>query len=224
MKNLKEIPDTNFRNELKKLFYNAFENELLDVNNEEVVNCETLSLYNLNIKDLTGIEYFLNLEYLDCSYNRLTSLSNLPDTLKELYCYNNSLTTLPNLPKTLEYLDCSYNRLTSLSNLPSTLKKLYCYNNQLTTLPTLPDTLEYLDCHYNNLTALPNLPDTLKGLYCHYNRFTNNENIFIDSKNNVIIKQNDIFFSGCCCNKTATEAKKLCLEHGYNEAIEYFSL
>jgi len=33
-----------------------------------------------------------------------------------------------------------------------------------------------------------------------------------------------MFFSGCCCNKTTTEAKELCLEHGYNEAIEYFSL
>jgi len=114
MKNLKQIPDINFINKLKDLFPKAFENELLDVNNSDVVSCEELSVTGLKIKDLTGIEYFLNLKYLYCSSNSLTTLPELPDTLEKLYCFNNQLTNLPNLPGTLEYLDCSNNNLTSL--------------------------------------------------------------------------------------------------------------
>jgi len=204
MKNLKEIPDRNFRKKLKEFFPAAFEDELLDINNEKIVNCKKLFVTYLNILDLTGIEWFVNLE--------------------ELYCFNNQLTSLPNLPKTLEYLDCSNNQLTSLPELPNKLITLGCYENNLTTLPELPNRLEYLNCRNNQLTTLPKLPKKLKHLYCHYNRFTNNENIFIDSEGRVIVKQNDIFFAECKCNKTATEAKKLCLEHGYNEAIKYFSL
>jgi len=39
MKNLKEIPDRNFRNKLKIYFPAAFEDELLDINNEKIVSC-----------------------------------------------------------------------------------------------------------------------------------------------------------------------------------------
>jgi len=244
MKNLQIIPDTNFRNILKKLFPKAFENGLLDINNEEIVSCEELKVIDLNIKDLTGIEWFINLVELSCGGNQLTTLPNLPKTLKGLYCYNNSLTTLPELPKTLknlyshsnqlttlpelpdtlERLWCSRNKLTNLPTLPDRLKQLYSSSNSLTTLPNLPDTLEYLYCDKNQLTSLPVLPGTLEDLYCHDNNFTNNENIFIDSKGRVIVKQNDKYFFDCECNKTAIEAKKLCLEHDYNEAIEYFGL
>jgi len=169
MKNLKEISDTNFRNKLKKIFPNAFEGELLDINNDIIINCKFLWFNNLNIKDLTGIEWFINLENLDCSYNRLTSLPNLPNALKELHCYNNKLTTLPNLPDTLEFLGCCDNKLISLPNLPDTLKSLYCFDNRLTTLPKLPKTLKYLWCSNNRLTSLPNLPDILIELSSHNN-------------------------------------------------------
>jgi len=141
MKNLKEIPDINFRNRLKRLFTEAFENELLDINNGKVASCKRLSLYNLNIKDLTGIEYFVNLKYL--------------------YCFENSLTSLSNLPDTLEYLDCRNNQLISLPKLPDTLNALFCSNNSLTYLPVLPDTLEVLLSN-NNMLPPARLPKTLK--------------------------------------------------------------
>jgi Leucine-rich repeat (LRR) protein len=34
---------------------------------------------------------------LDCSYNNLTGLDNLPTTLKDLHCYYNKITSLDNL-------------------------------------------------------------------------------------------------------------------------------
>jgi len=166
MKNLKEIPDTNFRNRLNELFPKAFENELLDVNNNEIIKCKKLNVIGLNIQDLTGIEWFINLEYLYCSHNRLTSL---PKTLKILSCSNNQLTNLPNLPSTLKELWCSNNNLTTLPKLPKTLEYLACSNNQLTFLPNLPDTLEELSCYNNRLTSLPILPSTLELLWSYNN-------------------------------------------------------
>ena len=29
---------------------------------------------------------------------------------------------------------------------------------------------------------------------------------------------------GCCCNKTEEEFKKICLNKGFNEVIEFFNL
>ena len=75
------------------------------------INTIQINCYNSNLIDLDGIEQFTNLKRLHCSYNKLTSLPNLPDILEELWCDNNQLTSLPDLP--------------------DTLKELYCYNNQL---------------------------------------------------------------------------------------------
>jgi len=144
MKNLKKIPDINFRNRLKRLFPNVFENELLDINNNEIINCKILIVTLLKIKDLTGIEYFVNLKELWCFNNNLTTLPKLPKTLKKLWCSNNRLTSLPNLPDTLEFLGCCDNKLISLPNLPDTLKSLYCNNNMFPPAK-LPKNLKYFE-------------------------------------------------------------------------------
>ena len=68
---------------------------------------------------------------LNLSDKGLTSLPELPDSLKELSCSKNNLTTLPELPDSLEKLDCWNNNLTSLPELPDSLKELYCSENNL---------------------------------------------------------------------------------------------
>jgi Leucine-rich repeat (LRR) protein len=77
---------------------------------------------------------------LDCGYNALTELPQLPTTLVELYCGGNQLTELPQLgsegtPSKLVKLWCSDNQLTELPQLPSTLVELYCGNNPITYPP-----------------------------------------------------------------------------------------
>ncbi len=72
-----------------------------------------------------------SLKILNLSYNNLTSLPELPDSLEELFCDNNQLTSLPKLPKSLKKIICTYNQLTSLPELPDSLKELYCEGNQL---------------------------------------------------------------------------------------------
>ena len=68
------------------------------------------------INDLTGIEAFVSLTYLDCSYNQITSLDLSSCTaLTYLNCLSNYLTSLDvSTCSALTSLNCSYSLLTSL--------------------------------------------------------------------------------------------------------------
>ena len=112
------------------------------------------------------------METLNCDFNQLTTLPELPNSLIELRCIVNQLTSLPELPNSLETLDCDQNQLTSLPELPNSLETLYCEQNQLTSLPELPNALHFLNCRENLLTALPELPNSLHYLYCSHNQIT----------------------------------------------------
>lgn len=111
-----------------------------------------------NIKDLTGIELFPNLEKLDCKNNNLTRLDVSKNTkLTKLYCEFNQLTGLDLSKNTaLTKLDCALNPLTSLDVSNNTaLTYLDCNYNQLTSLDLSQNTaLTKLGCHDNQLTSL----------------------------------------------------------------------
>lgn len=130
-----------------------------------------------NIKDLTGIELFPNLEKLDCKNNNLTRLDVSKNTkLTKLYCEFNQLTGLDLSKNTaLTELNCQVNQLTSLDLSKNTaLTKLDCALNPLTSLDVSNNTaLTYLDCNYNQLTGLDLSPNTaLTKLGCHDNQLT----------------------------------------------------
>lgn len=110
------------------------------------------------------------LVYLNCSRAEITTLSNLPNTLKELDCSDNHLKYLTHLPECLELLDCSENKITALEELPCSLKTLNCSNNQLTRLTGLPKQLETLDCSYNKIRTLDNIPPSIQTCYCNNNQ------------------------------------------------------
>jgi Leucine-rich repeat (LRR) protein len=46
-----------------------------------------------------------SLTKLNCSYNQIKSLDNLPNSLVELDCKTNQIISLDNLPKNLEILN-----------------------------------------------------------------------------------------------------------------------
>ena len=55
-----------------------------------------IDVYDMEIADLTGIEYFTELKYLDCAGNHLTSLDLSRNTkLAELDAENNTYTITP---------------------------------------------------------------------------------------------------------------------------------
>ncbi len=110
------------------------------------------------LSDLSGIEYFTGLTYLDCSYNQLTELDVTKNTaLINLNCYKNQLAALDVTKNTaLTRLRCYENRLTALDVTKNTaLTELYCFGNQLTELDVTKNTaLTQLHCFENRLTEL----------------------------------------------------------------------
>ena len=168
------IPDANFKAKLlaasttnliaRSLAGNFFK---IDINNDgQIQQSEALSVSELNIKgtfnnsisDLTGIQNFENLNYLDCSNNNLSSLdvSSLIN-LFSLNCSYNKLTTL-NISKlfNLRSLNCRDNLLNSLSASSSVnLTELICTSNKLTSLNVSSlVNLQSLYCGFNLLSSL----------------------------------------------------------------------
>jgi Leucine-rich repeat (LRR) protein len=121
---------------------------------------------------LTELSISNHLTFINCSYNPLRTLPELPRGLRALTCDHAELTQLPTLPDTLQRLVCRTNPLEYLPELPHGLIELLCSETPIESLPTLPKTLEVLKCENNRLQSLPSLPDNLKKLVCSNNLLT----------------------------------------------------
>ncbi len=170
------IPDDNFEKYLIEQNYDDVLDDYVVTANISVI--KQIGINKRNIKDLTGIEDFIALEYLSCASNQLTKLDMSNNTaLVTLYCQINQLTSL-NVSNTaikelkcnanklvnlnvsnciaLEKINCSKNNLTSLDVSDNeALITLICYNNQLKSLDVSNNTLlNTLSCYSNQLTSL----------------------------------------------------------------------
>lgn len=169
------FPDANFLKYVEKIIDTDHSGTL----SQEERNATVIYVLGMGIKDLTGIEFFPELENLDCSENQLTQpdVSKNPKlkrlvcyenkltsldvsgntSLTELHCYTNQLTSL-NLGENanLDILNCVVNRLTSLDlSGNANLTRLACSSNLLTSLDVSNNpTLILLDCERNLLTSL----------------------------------------------------------------------
>lgn len=133
---------------------------------------------SLTIHNITGLESFSNLEYLNTSYNNFNSFVNFSSliTLKELQLFNCGISSL-NVSglNMLEIFGCNGNNITSL-NLSSltSLNVLYCGVNQIQEL-NLNNNLQLsiLGCSYNQISTLDcsNNP-LLTKLACSNNNLT----------------------------------------------------
>ncbi|MFL0111287.1 T9SS type A sorting domain-containing protein [Tenacibaculum maritimum] len=179
------IPDPNFKAYLIK-------NPFINTNNDDEIQVTEATKYSeyiyipnreqsesKKIKDLTGIEAFINLTELNCNYNLISQLNLSKNTkLKRVHCSNNKLTSLnigSNLVLEELYVDnylftnldtsnaLNLIKLAVNSNQISTidlsknlnLKDFSCSNNQLTELSTIHNkNLEWLLCKNNQLTNL----------------------------------------------------------------------
>ena len=111
--NTTNFPDYEFREYIKAIADNDNDGFL---SQEELNGVTSICLYSNQGQDLTGIEYFPNVERIEVNGLGLTELD------------------LSNKQK-LKYLDCTGNNLTllNLSNTPL-LEELYCGGNNLTSL------------------------------------------------------------------------------------------
>jgi hypothetical protein len=140
----------------------------------DVDRIATLELANHNYSSLSGIEFFVSLEELDCSFNAVTELDLSKNiNLRSLDCRGNQLTALNtgSLPD-LEKLSCNHNRLMGLelSRNPM-LKELNCNKNELHGLDLKNNArLEALDCGFNRIRNLDVSSNAmLANLACYWN-------------------------------------------------------
>lgn len=171
------IPNENFKNYL-------LNNGLINTNGDNEIQISeaevftgTISVSNLGIDDLTGIESFSALTELHCAWNSLSELNLSNNTaLVNLKCDNNQLSFLDlSNNMLLSALDCRGNNLSELilsNNLD--LHYLSCGHNSLTSLDVSENLgLMYLYCGPNNLESLDLSNNILlRELSCTYNSLT----------------------------------------------------
>ena len=94
--NKTNFPDKDFREFLLDKEANIDRNQDGKLSTWEIALVQDIDVYDMEIADLTGIEYFTELKYLDCAGNHLTSL-DLSRNIKlaELDAENNTYTITP---------------------------------------------------------------------------------------------------------------------------------
>lgn len=194
--NSTHFPDANFLKYVEKIIDTDHSGTL----SQEERNATVIYVLGMGIKDLTGIEFFPELENLDCSENQLTQLDvSKNPKLKRLVCYENKLTSL----------DVSGN---------TSLTELHCYTNQLTSLNLGENAnLDILNCVVNRLTSLDLSGNAnLTRLACSSNLLTsldvsNNPNlILLDCERNLLTslnvsKNTELDTLDCSGNKRSLE-------------------
>ena len=153
------IPDTNFKTYL-------IGDPLINTNGDSEIQVSEANIFNgtiwcenMNITDLTGIEYFINLTGLYCPYNQITSLNLSQNiSLTGLSCYDNQLTSLNlNGAISLQFVHAWNNQLVNLDVSQNTsLISLLCNNNQLISLD-LSQILCDLQINESDFSENPNL-------------------------------------------------------------------
>ena len=206
------IPDDNFEQALINLGYdNVIDDSVITTNINSITN---LDINMLNITDLTGIEDFISLIDLDCSYNGFNNLS--PDLssnvlLEKLIIGYNGMINLDVSNNTeLQLLECGGQFLDSLdvSN-NSELIHLWCGDNSIVHLNGIQNlsNLSNLYCQTNFITEL-NISNNLQldTLVCDDNilltsldlRNGNNTNLFLEAFDNPglnCIDVDDVYWS-----------------------------
>jgi hypothetical protein len=165
------IPDSNF----KALLLNDV---LINTNADAEIQVSEAQAFTgqiwaggSGISDLTGIEAFTAITWLQCGSNSLTSLDVSANVaLKLLWCYDNQLTAL-DLSNNISLTNviCSSNQLTALDvSHNDTLMFLSCNDNQIAALDVTTNTMLYqLTCSDNPVTNLDLSANTDLGeLYC----------------------------------------------------------
>ena len=151
--NATNFPDANFRSWLLQQSYGS--DGILT--QTEIENIERIVLMSQNIRNLKGIEFFTQIELLNCVGNLIDSLDVSKNTaLTNIQCSENNLKSLDVSNNTLlETLSCNNNQLTSLYLSRNTaLQSLQCNNNKLTSLNVSNNTaLTYLDCYSNQING-----------------------------------------------------------------------
>ncbi|MBE8725029.1 T9SS type A sorting domain-containing protein [Flavobacterium hungaricum] len=206
------IPDSNFEDKLIALEIDK-DGKNGKVATSSVKSITYLDVTSSNIADMTGIEDFVSLTYLDLNYNKVTAIDVSKNILlTKLALHDNNVTSLDVTKNTqLVNLMCSKNQIKSIDlsqnkNLLFVtidenklteidfsenikLESIYCGNTNLSTIDVsnLPN-LKDLNCTYTNISTLNVRSNPkLENLY-----FNNAKLTTIDLSNNPLLKRLNI--------------------------------
>jgi len=168
------IPDANFKT---ALVGNPEINSNSDTEiqySEARAHADSINVNGLSISDMTGIEAFISLVYLNCDNNSIDSLDvHTLTQLNTLYCENNQIGYLNVDGLTnLRYLLCSNNQLSSIDvSTCSSLFMFYCFSNQITSIDVTNNSLlARFGCGDNDLTIINmGTNNNLSWLFCENN-------------------------------------------------------
>lgn len=151
-----DFPDENFKSALLSDGVDTNNNGFIEVSEVEALT--SLSLVFDNISDLTGIEYFTNLETLICSNNNLNDVDLSSNTLLRILRMRSNDITSINLSNNLllEELNLQDNQLTNLNlqNNTALVELSFAYNNISAINLTNNTLLENLVINNNQLTEI----------------------------------------------------------------------
>ena len=169
------IPDAAFEGELISLGIDSDGTINGQVFTDDIDGVTELDLSWIGVEDMTGIEDFVSLTDLNCSFNPYISsldVSSLPNLVELRYAVTSvteiDLSSNP-LLETLDFVDTGTSEI-DLSENPN-LKVLWALDNELTELDlTANVNLEILGCPENKITHLDlTLNTSLTEIYCHKN-------------------------------------------------------
>jgi hypothetical protein len=143
--------------------YNFYDGKIEKyTNNDDIINIE------LNNYRILSFLNYNNLTDLNCSYNQLIELNNLPDSLLYLNCRQNKIKNII-LPPNLKTFECTYNQIERLK-MPDSLEEVYCASNEIKNIIHISKNLKYFNCFDNNIKVFPSLPDNLIELIVSKNK------------------------------------------------------
>lgn len=159
LKKVDDVCSVMYSQDLKDYCYNWYDTDKNGkVSMKEAASATYMGVAARTIEYFYGLEYFTNLEELNCMQSKVVYMDVSGNTkLKVLNCAGNQLKSLDlSHNKSLETLSCENNQLTSLDVSNNTqLKHLFCDRNQLTSLNVSKNTMLYaLYCGSNKLTEI----------------------------------------------------------------------
>ncbi len=169
------VPDDNFEQALIDLGHdNVLDDSVLTVDIESLTS---LSVFNKNISDLTGVEDFIALTSLNCGMNNLSSANFTQNVaLEVLMVDGNNLTTIDVTQNTnLIQLFVGANNLTNIDLSQNVVLELFnCHSNSITSLNLINNpALSRLFCQLNQISILMlNQHTNLFQLWCHNNQLS----------------------------------------------------
>ena len=215
------FPDENFRIILKEKFSEITKDNILT--NEEIQKIQALDVSENIIKDLSGIEYFTNLKYLNVSVNKINALdlSNNINLVTIDASNNQSLTSIK-LPKNIVnvYLNFNYNLKTLDISEHRNIKILYAADVAINNINV---------SDLNNLVALDlentglNTIDLANNIDLEYLNLSNNNLKEINLSNNINLitlnlinnKLNKIYLPNSVRKNTSVEYYSQKVDNGF---------